>query len=240
MLSIILSLGILTVTLLRPEKAMLTAKKDATRYYFEKRTVLLYTIPWVLFSLNNATLAKNISLNISQQVPSSLYLFLTVLQTIGVIFGALSGGVIADFFGRRSSLAFSLTLYGISSALAGIANINEILYLVYIANGLSWGILFIMYTFIVWGDLASKENCAKMYSIGLIIFYLATSVGLLMQMSQISLTVSALVSCLLIFLSNIPIVLAPELLSLNFREKIKLKLHIKAVKKISKQSQSQE
>jgi hypothetical protein len=42
----------------------------------------------------------------------------------------------------------------------------------------------------------------------------------------------------LIFLSNIPISLAPELLPSDFRERIKLKLHMSAVKKI-KRSRSQ-
>jgi MFS family permease len=240
MLSIVLSLGLLLVILLRPEKAVLTAKKDERGNYSEKRTVLLYSIPWVLFSLNNVTLAKNISLNILQQVPSSLYLSLTILQAIGVIFGALSGGIIADFFGRRLSLAFSLTLYGISSALAGLFTNDKILSFVYIANGLSWGILLILYSFVVWGDLANKENCAKMYSIGLIIYYSTMGIGLFpTQISQIPLVVSALASCLLIFLSNIPIILAPELLPSDFREKIKLKLHMRAVRKIRKQSQNQ-
>jgi MFS family permease len=239
MLSIVLSLGLLSVILLRPEKAVLTAKKDERGNYSEKRTVLLYSIPWVLFSLINATLAKNISLNILQQVPSSFYLFLTILQAIGVIFGALSGGVIADFFGRRLSLAFSLTLYGISSALAGIVTSDEALSFVYVANGLSWGILLVLYTFVVWGDLSNKENCAKMYSIGLITLYLTIGVGFLpMQIAQIPLIVSSLASCLLIFLSNVPLILAPELLPSDFRERIKLKLHMNAVKKI-KQSQNQ-
>jgi hypothetical protein len=239
-LSIILSLGPLVVILLRPEKAVLTAKKDERGNHSEKRTVLLYSIPWILFSLINATLAKNISLNILQQVPSSFYLFLTILQVIGVIFGAIFGGIIADVFGRRLSLAFSLTLYGISSALAGLTKINEILSFVYVANGLSWGILLILYSFVVWGDLANKENCAKMYSIGLITLYLTIGVGLLpTQIAQIPLVVSSLLSCLLIFLSNVPLILAPELLPSDLRERIKLKLHMRAVRKIGKQSQNQ-
>jgi MFS family permease len=239
MLSVILSLGTLVAILLRPEKAVLTAKKDERGNHSEKRTVLLYSIPWILFSLINATLAKNISLNILQQVPSSFYLFLTILQAIGVIFGAICGGIIADFFGRRLSLAFSLTLYGISSALAGLTKINEILSFVYVANGLSWGILLILYSLVVWGDLANKENCAKMYSIGLIILYSTIGVGFLIPISQIPLVVSSLVSCLLIFLSNVPLILAPELLPSDFRERIKLKLHMDTVRKIKKQSQNQ-
>jgi hypothetical protein len=239
-LGIAFSLAPLGILLLKPEKAVLTRKKDETGYYPEKRTILLYLIPWVLFSLINATFARNISFNISLQVPSSLYLFLIVLQGIGTVFGALVGGVAADFFGRRVSLAFSLTLYGISSALAGIANSYALLYFVYIANGLSWGILSMMYGLVIWGDLSNKENCAKMYSIGFIIFYVTQGIGFLplKQIFAIPLVVSSLLSCLLIFLSNIPIFLAPELLPSDFREKIKIKLHMDSVKKI-KQSRNQ-
>jgi MFS family permease len=239
-LGIVLSLGPLVVILLKPKKTVLTAKKDDTGCYPEKRTVILYLIPWIMFSLINVTLAKNISFHISQQVPASLYLFLIVLQSIGTILGALSGGVTADFFGRRVSLAFSLTLYGISSALAGIASSFAVLYFVYFANGLSWGILLAMYSFVVWGDLSNKKNSAKMYAIGFIIFYVAQGIGLIPtgQMFQMPLFSSALVSCLLIFLSNIPIFLAPELLPSVFRERIRLKWHMSAVKKI-RRSQNQ-
>ena len=243
MLGVILSLGILAIKFLRPEKkAMLTTKKDEKGYHPEKRTILLYSVPWILFSLINATLARNMSLHVSQQRSIFLLHVSLVLQLVGAVFGALGGGIIADFFGRRLSLVFSLTLYGISSALVGLVENYEMFCFVYFANGLSWGILLTLYLLVVWGDLANKESCAKRYSIGLIIFYLATGVGILLtnQISQIPLVISSLVSCLLIFLSNIPLILAPELLSSDFREKIKLKLHMNAVRKIGRKlSQNQ-
>jgi predicted MFS family arabinose efflux permease len=242
MLSVALSLGILVVKLLRPEKEVLTAKKGERVSYPEKRIVLLYLIPWLLFSSINATLSRNISLYVLQQVPSSFYLFLTVLQAIGAFLGALGGGIIADFFGRRLSLAFSLTLYGISTALGGFVGNYELLCFMYVASGLNWGILLTLYLLVVWGDLANEESCAKRYSIGLIIFYLATGIGSILtnQISQIPLVISSLVSCLLIFLSNIPLILTPELLSSDFREKIKLRLYKNALRKIGRKlSQNQ-
>ena len=242
-LSFILSSGTLAVKLLRPEKkAMLTAKKDGKGYHPEKRTILLYAVPWALFSLINATLARNIAFHVSQRTPSSPYIFLIILQVIAANFGALGGGIIADFFGRKLSLVFGLTLYGISSALAGLVQNYEMFCFVYFASGLIWGILSTLYLLVIWGDLASKESCAKRYSIGLIIYYLATGVGSLLthQISQIPLITSSLASCLLIFLSNIPLILAPELLPSDFREKIKLKLYENALRKITrKQSQNQ-
>jgi hypothetical protein len=239
-LSIIFSLAPLVTMLFRPKKAVLTTKKGESANYSEKRTLLLYSIPWILFSVINSTIAKSISFHISQQVPPSSYLFLTVLQFISALFGALFGGAIADFFGRRVSLALSLTLYGVSSALAGMTSSFAVLYFVYIANGSSWGILLAMYSFVIWGDLSNKGNCAKMYAIGFVTFYLTQSIGLLPleQIFQIPLVASSLASCVLIFLSIIPVFLAPELLSSDFKERVKLKMHISTVKKI-RQSRNQ-
>jgi MFS family permease len=235
-LSIIVNLGIIVIVLLKPKKAVLTAKSGEGNYS-EKRTVLLYSIPWILFSLINVTLAKNASVSISQQVSSSFYLFLLGMQFVGVIFGCIIGGAMADFFGRRLSLGFSLTSYGTSAALVGIFTSNEALSFVYVVNGLSWGILFTLYIFVVWSDLANKDNCAKMYSIGLTTYYITIGIGLLTQIS-IPIVFSSLATCLLVFLSNIPIMLAPELLPPYFRERMKMKLHMKAVKKIGKQSKN--
>ena len=239
-LSLILSLGTLLVMLLRPRKAVLTTKKDEKGNYPEKRTILLYSIPWITFSLINATLARNTSLHISQSVPPSFLLFLSLLQIIAAVFGALGGGLIADFLGRRLALALCVTLYGISAVFSGLSQNYTIFSFVYVASGFSWGMLLILYTFVVWGDLANKENCAKVYSIGLIIFYLATVIGFLpTPVAQVSPVESSLISCLLIFLSNVPIIMAPELLSSDFLERTKLKLHMNAVRKINKKSQNQ-
>lgn len=235
MLTIILSLGVLTIGLLRPEqKALLTTKNDKKGYNAEEKTILLYSIPWILFTLVNLTLARNITFYVSQNIPSALYMFLVVLQMITSGLGALAGGIIADFFGRRLSLGVSLTLYGISTALGGLVENYGVLYFMYCVNGLSWGILWVLYGSVVWGDLTDKESCAKRYSIGLIIFHMVTGFGFLFssQISQISLVTSSLAGCVLIFLSNIPLIFAPELLASDFRKKIRLKLYMNVIKRI--------
>ena len=239
-LSAIIALIPLGIILLQPHKKVITSKNDSRVNYFEKRTLLFYLVPWLLFSLVNAILAKNTSFSIAGQVSSSFYVLLVGLQVVGVIFGALIGGFVADFFGRRLSLALSLTLYGASSAFVGLIQNNSIFALVYVTNGLSWGFLLILYTFVVWGDLATKENCAKLYAIGLAIYYSALGFGSLStQITQIPLVITALASCFLIFIANIPIILAPELLPADFRDKIRLRFHMNAVKKIGKKAKNQ-
>jgi len=239
LLAVLLTAGVLFALLIAPKKTLAREKSSIPNCY-ERRTVILYSIPWILFSLVNATLAFNVSLNISAQVTPSFYLLLLAFQVAGVAFGALVGGVVADVFGRRPSLMLSLTLYGISSALLGLTQNNAIFVVAYAANGLSWGILSMLYVFVVWGDLATEKTVEKMYSIGIAVYYSALGVGLLTPpLSQTPFIVTSLASCLLIFLLNIPVILAPELLSSDFSERTRLKLHINAVKKISGKSKNQ-
>jgi hypothetical protein len=224
--------------LLRPRKTAVPFRTEGI--YQEKRTILFYAIPWILFSLTNATLAKNITLGTVQSIAASDFTVLVILQTVGALVGALTGGIIADFFGRRLALALSVTLSGISMALSGLVQNPSLYYFVYVADGLSWGILLTMYSFVIWGDLSNKQNCAKMYAIGLVTFYAAVGIGQIPSaISLIPVIPSAFIACTLIFFSNVPIALAPELQSPSFREKILLKMHIKAAKKVAKEFENQ-
>jgi hypothetical protein len=234
----ILSLAVAITLRFAPMRNLAIQKSDAN--YLKKRTVLLYVIPWLLFSLVNATLASSISKNISAMVAPSFYLFLVASQVIGATLGALIGGFVADIFGRRPSLMLSLTLYGISSALIGLFQNNIFLLFSYAANGLSWGILFILYVFVVWGDLATEKTVGKMYSIGLAIYYSALGIGLLISpFSATPLISITLASCLLLFFLNVPVILADELLSSETRERMRLKVHMSKVKKIGEQTKNQ-
>jgi len=235
-LSVLVSVLPLVCVLLKPNQAKVLNKKNKTSIYSEKRVVLLYLIPWIVFSIINVTLAKNDSSFVQGQVSESFYLTLVASQFIGVIFGVAIGGVLSDLLGRRLPLVFSLTLYGLSSALLGLFTTDLVILIVYVANGLSWGILFVLYIFVIWGDLANKQNHVIMYSLGLMVYYLSLGIGLLVEIN-IPLLQSTLLICLLVFLLNIPIVLAPELLPSYLLEKIRMKRHIGAVKKLQEGNQ---
>jgi len=229
MLCIILNLGTLGIIPVNPGRiTTLTARRDLRGFNPEKRTILLYLIPWLIFSLINSTLAKIVCFHVSHYFSISSFMLLYILQIVGASLGAMIGGVISDFLGRRFSLAFGLTLYGISSAISGLSKGYQLFLLAFFGNGISWGIFLTVYTFLIWGDLATEETCAQRYSIGLAIYYFATGLGILItpQLSQISLMFASITICLLIFLSNIPIILAPELLSSDFLEKVHLRLYM--------------
>jgi hypothetical protein len=200
----------------------------------EKKTILLYALPWVCFCFINGTFAKAIDLP-SAQVVSADLTTLILIQAVFSLIGVSVGGLIADRFGRRLSLALSVTLYGLSMAFSGFIQETAILFLAFSIEGLGWGILLTLYSFVIWGDLANEENCSKMYAIGLSIYCVSVGLGQLSSaLLQIGSTASALIACSIIFLSNLPIILAPELLSSDALRRRRMNSYLKKVKKIAK------
>lgn len=209
--------------------------RDQQVQYYEKRVFILYFIPWIMFSLLNSVLAKNTTSIIEQQFSPSIYSSLLSVQVLGIVFGVLIGGFIADLFGRRFSLVFSLTLYGFGAALVGLFATYLVFLVVYAASGLSWGFLFALYIFVVWGDLSDHTNRLKVYSIGLITYFLSLGIGSFIEVSM-PIFQSALLSVMIIFVLNMPIIFAPELLPSYVLDKIKMKMHMRAVKKLQKKN----
>lgn len=222
--------------LLKSFRGKLESIQHQTDRYYERRVFALYYIPWIIFSLINVTLAANTSAFIQQQISNSLYFTLLYTQVAGVVFGVLIGGFIADLLGRRFALVFSLTFFGFCTAFVGLFISDLAFLVVYCASGLTWGILFVLYIFVVWGDLSNQQNVIKIYSIGLITYFLSLGVGFFVDFSM-SMIQSALLSVLIIFLLNIPVLFAPELLPSYILDRIRMKMHIGTVKKLKKSDQ---
>ncbi|KON34192.1 MAG: hypothetical protein AC479_01730 [miscellaneous Crenarchaeota group-6 archaeon AD8-1] len=210
--------------------------KKMPENYYERRVFFLYFIPWIIFSLINATLATNTSNFIIQSISDSLLFTLESLQVLGVLIGVLLGGFVADILGRRFSLVFGLTFFGFSTALIGLFQTEIVYLIVYGASGLTWGILFVLYIFVVWGDLSNENNRIKIYSIGLISYFLSLGVGSFVALSM-EIIPSAFLSVLIIFILNIPIIFAPELLPSYILERNRLRRHMGAVKKFKNKNQ---
>jgi Sugar (and other) transporter. len=206
-------------------------------YFPERRTIILYAAPWVLFSFLNITLTKNITGITSAISTSSLYLVFFSSQIIGGICGALIGGYFADRVGRRLTLVSSVALYGVSMAFRGFIDNPGALLFSFIGEGLTWGIFLILYSFVIWGDLANTKNITKTYAVGLIAFYATAGIGVFNLFGDISVVDSTLISCILIFSAIVPIVFAPELLTSEAQERNKLKKYIETVRKVADESE---
>ncbi len=229
-LIILLSIGFFLFNFFRTD--LVKNKKEEAQHFFEKKTIFLYSVPWILFSIINGTLGKNNSTHFFEQTSTSLYVFLIAFQVIGVNLGAIIAGRISNFFGRRVTLASALTLYGTSSALGALFINPVFLTAMYLVDGMSWGILFVMYIFIVWGDLANNDNGAKIYSLGSLIYFLSIALACITPAAFLSITSSSLLTCLIAFFSVLPIIIVPEIADKDFIERTKFQHHIKNIKKL--------
>jgi MFS family permease len=214
------------------EKFEDNALRTKAMYFPERKTIVLYAAPWVLFSLLNVTVAKNITVT-SAVASSSIYLVLFSSQIVGGVCGALFGGYFADRVGRRLTLVFSVALYGVSMAFKGFTDNGIALLFSYIGEGITWGIFLTLYSFVIWGDLSNTKNAGKTYAIGLVAFYGTAAIGCFNLITGISVVNSTLISCILIFLAIIPIALAPELLPSEAQEKNKLQKYMTTARKIA-------
>jgi len=206
-------------------------------YEHETRTVVAYLIPWIVFSVVNATLARTITFSLMRFFQDSSFV-MPLLQASGACLGALSSGIMADLLGRKAAVAFGLTIYGIGLAVSGIVKSSIEASLVFTLNGLSWGIFIVLFLLVIWGDLSSSKNLSRRYYLGLLTYYSSTLAGQLLtsQITQVPLAAASLMSCALVFLSNIPLLLASELLPSGFRRKAGLMLYLSFLRKKTRQT----
>jgi MFS family permease len=240
---VFLGVGTFIIQLLRPnEKAGLTTKEEfSTVQSHNDRSLLLYLIPWLVFCVINGMLARIIITYLSRQFSEVLF----QAQVVGYLassFGALVGGILADWAGRRVALSIGLISYGINAAISGLASTSRIfMFAAFGASGFSWGIFLVVYALVVLGDLASRKKCAPFYAAGFIPFYFFMGLGYLVTPEiHIPAMYVALVSSFLIFLSNVPIIFAKELLPPYITEKMYLSLHVQWIKKFLKKQKSSE
>ncbi|MCW4024915.1 MAG: hypothetical protein NWF01_07775 [Candidatus Bathyarchaeota archaeon] len=198
----------------------------------EKRVLLLFLAPWIFFCIINFTFSKNIDASAIQFV-SANFEEIVIIQNVFPIVGAVTGGLIADFIGRKPSAVISSTIYGLSIVLSAFFQNSTVLLCSFAIEGISWGMFFTLYLFVIWGDLANEKNCSKLYALGIGTYIFAIGLGQLPSgLTNLSPETSALIACSLIFFSSLPITLSPELLSLEARNKRNLKGYIKKIKKL--------
>jgi len=237
-------LGVCTfmIHLLKPrERAGLTTKEKVSTVQSNNKSLLLYLIPWMVFCAVNATLAYVVTNYLTHQF-SGFVFQAQFLKYLGASLGALIGGLSADWIGRKMALSIGLVSYGIGTALSGLGRSPELFLFAYIASGFSWGIFLVVYTLVIWGDLASKKICASFYAAGFIPLYFLEGFGLLVlpKILYVSAIYAALVSSFLIFLSNVPIIFAKELLPQYIIEEMNLTRYIQWLKNLIKKQKPSE
>ena len=202
----ILTLGALPAN---AESQVQHERRTAFRDLFSNRAFVLYIIAWLLFSMVDGFEALATS-----QYKEELGSAMNVIEPIIAGVSALGGGVLADRAGRRRVIISGFVSLGVAYAILGIASQYQVSWLFYfVADGFAIGLLWAMFTIVIWGELATS-GIEKYYALGETPFFLTQILYLLSRPYFASVLQSNTFSlaAFFLFIAVVPLFYAPETL----------------------------
>jgi MFS family permease len=199
------------------------------RSILQKREVILYLIPWIMFSLVNFA-----------ETPIFENLFRDIRILMGFIEFALSGlfalvgGFLADRVGRKRVIITGFVMLGIGYAVLSLFSSISVSWYVYtVFDGIAWGMFAAVFFMTLWGDLAEHYEKAKYYTLGGLPFLLAGILPIIVEHYTESIgTVTAFsLASFFLFLAVVPLMYAPETLPEKQIKDRELKQYIEKAKK---------
>jgi len=197
-----------------------------------RRDLLLYLIPWVMFSVINFI-----------QTPISTRIFGDFATYVGLIEFALTGvfaligGVLADRIGRKPIVFVGFIILGIEYAiLTFFSGIQLSWYIFTLLDGVAWGMFAAVFFMSLWGDLAEGRSKEKYYVIGGLPFLLAGFLTVIVEpfANFIQPAISFSLASFFLFIAVLPLLCTPETLPMNFIKDRELKKYINKALKTTK------
>jgi MFS family permease len=226
--------GLFALFFVKPFERTLLEKRNAPSYIsiLTTRTFLFYIIPWWMFCLVNYT-----SISIMKGFFGEEFVrFSSVIESILMSIFAVVAGYLADVIGRkRVAIAGFITL-GLAYSILGIyPGFMLSWYLYIVVDGVAWGILYVLFLIVLWGDLANDRLSGNFYALGGLPFLLSNFLQIVIG-SYISETISVYtifsLASFFLFLAVIPLMYAPETLPERAIRERELRSYIEKAKKI--------
>lgn len=148
------------------------------RSILSERTLILYLVSWVMFSLINWIEVPMIAKTLGE----SLYTYLFIVEYGVTALFAVPAGLACDRIGRKPLVITGFVILGIEYSLLSLFPEMQFTQYLYIAvDGIVWGIFASVFFMIMWGDLAHNSRKERYYLIGelpyLLGSYLSAVVG---------------------------------------------------------------
>jgi MFS family permease len=214
-------------------------KSLSYRSILKTRKIMVYLIPWTIFNICNGLLFF-----IDQKLPNTpeyqpIYIIGSVIFFLATcVFGVVSG-LIADRSGRKLSMILGFVSLGVAYAFVGISLSPVNILMLYIFQGIAWGIIIVCFQYIVFGDLAGNMSSEKLYALGLAIPPLI-EMGVLVFGANFNIPISptliASMISIVMFISVIPLIYAPETLPDDLIRDRRFKEYLRKVLEIVEES----
>jgi MFS family permease len=208
-------IGLLFFLYLKTEEKNTQTKVSYFNIVREK-SFLLYFVPWTIFCVVNFVQAPFFDTQLQQQYMGTNVSYMISLGEFGI--GGISmliSGYLSDRIGRKRLIIAAFGMVGIGYALLSFASASQLVFYSYILlDGIAWGIFFLMFLLVIWGDLAQTRITNRYYLIGNMPFILSSYLTHIVTpyIGNIPLFAAFSISSFFLFLAVIPLMVAPETL----------------------------
>lgn len=208
------------------------------RSILHQRSFVLYFVPWLMFSLVNY-LSVPIQMTI---LNSSTFSSMQIICDITSALSALPAGFLIDYKGRKPCAVAGFVLLGLSYSFLGLYPQSTLSWYFYsVFDGVTWGILSVLFVTCIWGELNQHVSSEKYYAIGILPFFISEFISIsLTNTNFLGISAYALFSfiAIFLFLAVVPLIYAPETLPDKLMKDRDLQSYAeKALKKAQSQEQ---
>jgi len=217
-----------------PKKAVGIAKTFSFSSIFQDRAFILYFVAWMLFCFIDNF--EKLILGNPAVLEADFYSSMLLIEAIiGSIFG-LVGGWLCDFIGRKRVVIYGFVTLGLAYAIISIAPAKISQYLYFVMDGISLGMLWATFFFVLWADLSQLGNREKYYAIGSAPYFLAILTRVILGpflAPFIAFPAYAFsLASFFLFLAVLPLMYAPETLPEKKIELRRLKKYVEEARKV--------
>ena len=207
------------------------------------RIFRLYFAAWLMFALVDS-FASQLLHKYIEQIPLAIKLIEPAIAGIS----ALAAGILSDRIGRKRIVIFGFVSVGIAYAILGISSDVmgqiplQVFTFYYIVNGFAIGLLWVLFTIVLWGDL-SRTSTEKFYAVGNTPLFLtqiiAASSAATLFPSPESIPIFSLAAFFL-FISVIPLLYAAETLSMKKIQERQLKIYTREALRLKQEAEQKQ
>jgi MFS family permease len=228
-------IGIAGIIFYKPLPKLSEERVSLIKSIVKERTLLLYFLPWLLFSLVNSITAPIGEVYFGPELYNSSLLATTLINSVS----AFVGGALCDRKGRKITGIFGFILLGLGYAFLSFFSggptkeIGQFLYI--LCDGVAWGFLSVTFIFVLWGDLSDGKKRETYYLVGSLPFLFSGLIQMVVQpfAKSISITSSFSLASFFLFLAIIPLLYAPETLPEKSMKDRELKNYLETAQKFA-------
>jgi MFS family permease len=210
-------------------KVVLASVVPAYRAILQRRDMIFYLVPWIMFSLVNFVEAPIII-----HLPGYPYFAAFAEYGISSLF-AVAGGILADITGRKRVIITGFVLLGIDYALFSLFSGTEAIWYVYtLLDGIAWGMFAAVFFMTLWGDLAGNNQKERYYLLGGLPYLLTAFLSVIVTpfVAIIPASTAFSLASFFLFVAVLPLMYAPETLSEKRIKDMELKSYLEKAKKV--------